>query len=109
MTAAGSVATVGGAPASAIGMAMKLIAIPRNITNPTVYEEIVVRRRGTLDGAIATSNRAVLGAILEPGRAAARIPPPDWKTLEAAAGERARSTGADPDRFDAAWAATTRS
>jgi AcrR family transcriptional regulator len=79
------------------------------LTNPTVYEEIVVRRGGTLDGAIETSNRAVLGAILEPGRAAARIPPPDWTSLESAAGERARSTGADPDRFDAAWAATTRS
>ena len=78
------------------------------LTTPTVYEELVVRRTGTLDAAIETAITAVLSVILEPGRAAAAPGLPDWAALEAAAAARAREAGADPRRLAPDWIASSR-
>ncbi|MBI3747058.1 MAG: TetR/AcrR family transcriptional regulator [Chloroflexi bacterium] len=76
------------------------------LTTPTVYEELAVRRGSGAEAAIDTITRAVLGVILDPNAAAARISPPDWAALESAAAERARAAGADPERLSPAWRST---
>lgn len=78
------------------------------LTTPTVYEEIAARRRGDVATAIETATIAALAVIVEPGTVPVTIPPPDWAALEQAAAERARHTGADPDRLTPDWASKGR-
>lgn len=69
----------------------------------TVYEDYVVRRGWSLSAATDSINRAVAGAILEPGSVAVYSPAPEWADLEAEAAARAIAEGADPALFPAAW------
>jgi AcrR family transcriptional regulator len=75
------------------------------LTNPTVYEELVVRRRGSVSGATQTMTQAVLGVILELGSRPVTEPAPDWPALEQAAADRARRHGSDPSRLSRDWSA----
>lgn len=73
------------------------------LTTPTVYEELAVRRHVPVADAVRAISDAVFGAILEPGREPVLDPPPDWPALEAAAFERAKAGGSDPDRLSPEW------
>jgi AcrR family transcriptional regulator len=77
------------------------------LTAPAIYEELVVLRRGSVDDVIATTIRAVLAVILDPAAPGIATGPPDWRALEAAAAERARAAGADPERLSADWQSAT--
>jgi AcrR family transcriptional regulator len=76
------------------------------LTNPTIYEDLVVLRGATAPSAVDTVTRAVLAVILEPGAEAALIGPPDWGSLEAAAAARAKAAGSDPARLSPDWSST---
>lgn len=75
------------------------------LTIPSVYEELAVQRSRTTTEAIEAVTTAVLAVVLEPGTVPVHSPPPDWQALEQAAAERARGTGADPERLSPGWAA----
>jgi AcrR family transcriptional regulator len=85
-------ATIGAATAEAFAL-----------STATVYEELAVRRPGSLDTAVDAVTRAVLGGILEPGAVARDVAPPDWPALEAAAASRALAGGAATDHLTPTW------
>lgn len=78
------------------------------LTIPSVYEELAVQRSRTTAEVIEAVTTAVFGVILEPGTEPMLAPPPDWRSLERAAGERAREMGADYGRLSPEWAAARR-
>jgi AcrR family transcriptional regulator len=73
------------------------------LSTATVYEELAVRRRGSLDAATATVVDAVLGLIIEPGSVAHAPGPPDWPALEAAAARKALRRGARVEHLTPSW------
>ena len=73
------------------------------LTIPTIYEELVVVRRSSVEGAIDAVTTAVQAAIIEPGSTAAPIAPPDWTALERDAATRAKEGGADHERLSPEW------
>lgn len=75
------------------------------LTIPSVYEELAVQRSRTTAEVIEAVTAAVLAVLLDPGTVPVRSPAPDWPSLEQAAAERARGTGADPARLSPDWAA----
>ena len=61
-----------------------------------------MRRSVPATDAIDAIETAMLGLIIEPGSRPVTAPAPNWEALEAAA-ERARLTGADPERLTPDW------
>lgn len=73
------------------------------LSSPTVYEDLVVRGSGSLEGAVDAIARAVLGAIIDPDAGFRDLPPPDWVALETATAAEALRAGLATDHLTPTW------